>query len=278
MPGHMSMRIISRASSRLSRDYRIPTLIVLMLVLLLLGYGFSRLSGRGVEAETPSTRGSAMPADHPKMGFSNLPESSADALREQAEELPLNLSTADKSVSASEARKILQQAGAEIKAKRYNRAIATLNAAQPQIKDIPETYLLIGRALEGKKDYATARDFYRAAIDRDPYLADAYWGYATASEGLNDLESALGAMRSYLHTDSNPDPRRLRMAQARSAIWEWESQLGRGAWGPTKGVPPGFTAEELKRDGRGVGIKMPVAGTDQPEIKSQDKFKLFKED
>jgi tetratricopeptide (TPR) repeat protein len=140
---------------------------------------------------------------------------------------------------------------------------------------------VLGRALEGKGDYATARDFYNAAIDRDPALSDAYWGFATTSEKLNDLPSALGAMRSYLHTEPDADPYRRRIAQARSAIWEWESKLGRGAWGKTKGLPPGFTEAELRRDGRGVGVKIPIEGTENAagvsryEIKSADKIQIY---
>jgi hypothetical protein len=140
---------------------------------------------------------------------------------------------------------------------------------------------LLGEALEGRRDYAVARDFYVAAIDRDHYLSDAYWGVATSSEQLGELDSAIGAMRSYLHTERDPDPQRLRINQARSAIWEWESKLGRGPWGPTRGIPPGFSADEVKRDGRGVGVKMQLPetlqadGTWKNEIKHADKIKIY---
>jgi tetratricopeptide (TPR) repeat protein len=180
-----------------------------------------------------------------------------------------------------QARDLMRQAAAEIKKRQYDKAIIALTEKQPLLKNYPEAYLLMARALEGKRDYDTARDFYNAAANRDPYMADAYWGFATTSEKLSDLEGAIGGMRSFLHTEGGRDPYRLRVAQARSALWEWESQLGRGPWGPTKGVPPGFTTEEISRDGRGVGIKMQVAGSEnaaketRAEMKHQEKHKVY---
>ena len=271
---HSAEIAMTPAVAPLKRDRRVLILLLLVAAIFVLGLVFSRLPGRGVEvpAVMPDSE-----APHERMGFSELP-SSGDALREQGMMQPVVVMVEAGEADAGAIRKLIKQADAQVKAKRFKEAIALLNAEQPRLKDMPEAYLLLGRALEGKKDYATARDFYRAAIDLNPYFADAYWGYATASEGMHDLESALGAMRIYLHTESNLDPRRLRVAQARSALWEWEAQLGRGAWGPTKGIPPGFTAEEIKRDGRGVAIKVPVDGTNKAELKSQDKIKLFKQD
>ncbi len=166
-------------------------------------------------------------------------------------------------------------------AKQFDQAYESLNRVRNQVQHIPESLLLMGEALLGRKDYTGARDFFNAAIDRKPALPDAYFGLAMAAEGLGDLEQALGGMRSYLHMQTDPDPYQLKVAQARSAIWEWESQLGRGAWGTSKGIPPGFTADEIKRDGRGVGTKMPVIGTEnekgfsQYEIRHSDKIEMF---
>ena len=179
------------------------------------------------------------------------------------------------------ARDTLKSAARLIKQRQPDAAIATLNDARELVKPYAESYLLIGRALEAKRDFDTARDFYNAALNRNPYLADAHWGFATSSEALSDIESALAGMRSYLHTEPDAAPDRLRINQARAAIWEWETQLGRGAWGPTKGIPPGFSAAELKRDGRGVGVKMPLdhtkdeKGLTRYEIKSADKIKIY---
>lgn len=175
-------------------------------------------------------------------------------------------------------RKLLAQAARQNEARRHDDAIATLNQVRPLDPDNAEAYMRVGDALLGKKDYVAARDFYLAAIDRNPVLSGAYFGFAVASEELGDLESAIGGMRSYLHVEPDKAPGRLPVAQARSAIWEWESRLGRGPWGPTKGIPPGWTADEIKRDGRGVGVKMQKIETLRPdgtmdyEIKAGDRF------
>lgn len=255
------------------RDYRMRTLLLLVAAVGALGYGFSLLPGRSVQATAPT-------ASRPT-GFTGLADTSS-ARRETSEALRLELSIDPKDADGPRAQKKLHEADDKLKNRQYDEAIASLNRERTLMQKYPETYLLLARALEGKKDYAMARDFYKAAIDRNPYMADAYWGFATTSEALGDLEAALGGMRNYLHMEPNRDPARLRIAQARSALWEWESKLGRGPWGPTKGIPPGFTADELKRDGKGVGIKMPVPGTEGPdgllqsEIKSGKKIEIFK--
>lgn len=180
--------------------------------------------------------------------------------------------------TSAEVRALLKQAGAQVAAGQYNQALITVNRVRPLDPENPLAYLWIGQALLGKKDYPAARDFFAAAIDRDPVLPGAYFGYAVASEELGDLESALGGMRSYLHVETDKTIGRLPVAQARSAIWEWEAKLGRGPWGPTKGIPPGWTADEIKRDGKGTGVKMQKPETLRPdgtmdyEIKAGERF------
>lgn len=263
------------------RDYRVAALLLLFAGTVALGYLVNLMPGRGVVATSAAGSNAAKP------GLSALPATPSEIRRAAAEQdpEPEEPPISDKEASDPkivETKRILKEAREKIRAKRYDEAIAFLHAAREQVQHDARSYMTMARALEGKRDYDTARDFYAAAVDKDPYLADAYFGFATASESLGDLEAAIGGMRNFLHVQPNPDPERLKIVQARSAIWEWESKLGRGAWGPTKGIPPGFTAEELKRDGRGVGIKMPIPGTEQPdgsskyEIKHQDKFKLFK--
>lgn len=269
----------SAAPARPRRDLRIATLLALCAAVALLGYVFSLMPGRGVSTDAPKTPAKEAAGG---AGFSSLAASSADVRQEMLNSLSLELAPDAKNADWDQARQILKQAEGMLKQRQVEKAIATLNESVELLRKYPETYLLLGRALEAKKDYATARDFYNAAIDRDPYMADAYWGFATASEGLNDLEAALGAMRNYLHMEPNRDPGRLRIAQARSALWEWEAKLARGPWGETKGIPPGFTADEVKRDGKGVGTKIPIPGTEGPdgamksEIKSGKKIELFR--
>ena len=258
-----------------SRDYRQKAALILIAGIVLLGIVISLIPGAGVNYDKTSTTKSP----HGNLDFATLRQDSSRAENE-VEHLVAPSRTENQEKKADES--VISQAKALINQKKFDKALQLMNANHPELKHRAEAYHVVAQALEGRRDYLTARDFYLAALDRDPLLADAYFGYATASEGLGDLESALGGMRSYLHVERNSDPTRLKIAQARSAIWEWESQLGRGPWGVTRGIPPGFTPEELKRDGRGVGIKIPIPGTEDEygrrkyEIKAQDKFQLFK--
>lgn len=259
------------------RDYRLATLLLVIAVVVALGYGVSLLPSRGVQATAPQK---SQPAPHAPMGFAELKGSSGKE-QDVSESEFAELVDDPANPNDQAARKILDEADRRIKAGSHEEAIVILNQQRALVQKYPESYLLLGRALEGRQDYTAARDFYRVAIDRKPYMADAYWGFATASEQLDDLESALGAMRSYLHTEAAVAQNQLKIAQARSSIWEWESKLGRGPWGPTKGVPPGYTASEIKRDGKGVGIKMPIQneqadGPAKSEMKVREKVKVFK--
>lgn len=260
------------------RDQRLRALAIAVAGTALLGYLIQLMPGNSA-GETPRSK------TEKRAQLSDLAPSAADARKAAAEAVPPEAPREEpepRDPEAAQAHKAMKNAEAQIRAKKYDDAIRELHASHATLKTNPKAYLLMGRALEGKKDYETARDFYAAAIDRDVLLADAYFGFATASESLGDLEAAVGGMRNFLHVQPDADFNKLKIAQARSAIWEWEAKLGRGDWGPTKGIPPGFTEAELKRDGRGVGIKMPLPGTKQPdgsmqyEIKHQEKFQMFK--
>lgn len=268
------------------RDYRKAALAFSIAGTLGLGYVLSLMPGADVSAPMVAAPASAASAAMPELAnFSSLPATPAQIERAAAELLlePAPSGT-DQGVDpkTAEISGILNQAKEKIRTRRYDDAIRSLTQAREKIQQSPQSYVLMARALEGKKDFDTARDFYHAAINKDPYLADAYFGFATASEAMGDLEAAIGGMRNFLHVQAKPDPEKLKVAQARSAIWEWESKLGRGPWGPTRGIPPGYSADELKRDGRGVAIKMQIPGTKGPdgrskyEIKHQDKFQIFK--
>jgi len=274
----MSESAKPRAGKR--RDHRPLALGLVLACTAAIGALVQLLPGRAVEV--PAAPSGAPPASLPA-GFEALragageprPEGAPAAEREEANDDPA-------AKRRREIGELLRSAQKNIRAARYDDAMAILNRAGPLDPRHAPTYLAMGHALSGKGDYAEARRYYEAAINFDPLLADAYFAHAAASEQLGDLEAALGGMRSFLHTVKNPDPYRLQVAQARSAIWEWEAQLGRGEWGATRGVPPGFSAEELRRDGRGVGMKVPIPGSAGPdgvsryEIKTGDKFTLFK--
>lgn len=267
--GPAVMPAADAATKPFRRDWRRTALVVLPVVLAILAVVVMQLPGRGIDAARladATGKGDGFASLKPQAGMANTGV-------EQPASAPARIPDAGDL--------LLDAAGVLLRARNHDQAIELLNRNRETLRERAEAYLLLGRALEGKRDNATARDFYLAALDRNPMLADAYWGVATTSENLGDLEFALGAMRSYLHTERDPDPRRLRINQARSAIWEWESKLGRGEWGPTRGIPPGFSAAELKRDGRGVGVKMPLEETRQPEgtmkyeIKHADKIKIY---
>lgn len=268
---------VSSSGGRRRRDYRPLALVCLVIAVAALGYLVDRLPGRGVDTSlsAPPKKGSGIKPD--VSPFAGIPESPAQVEREEEPTTQASSTGADADVKA-----LRKQARSMLAAKRFREAFAPLQKIIALAPGDAQAHLHLGLAIEGLGNFELARRYYEAAIDRDPTLPDAYFGYATASESLGDLENALGAMRSFLHVQRDADPYRLRVAQARSAIWEWESKLGRGAWGPTKGIPPGFTAEELKRDGKGVGVKMPIPGTEGPdgvskyEIKTADKIPMFK--
>lgn len=261
------------------RDYRPLALLVVVTAVLAIGVTVELLPGRGVDAAAVVKQGSiSAPA-----GLDKLREIAPNQTQQSAPaENGPDSSNATTKPSNREINELLRSAEKSIRAGHYDEAIAIINRAGPLNPEHAPTYLTMGHALAGKRDYEQARRYYESAINFDPLYADAYFAHAAASEQLNDLETALGGMRSFLHTVKNPDPYRLQVAQARSAIWEWEAKLGRGPWGKTGGVPPGFTAAELRRDGKGMGTKMPVPnntgtnGLSQYEIKYSDKFNLFK--
>lgn len=123
-----------------------------------------------------------------------------------------------------------QQAIGLLHAGQYEYAITALDAVLEMVPDMPEAYVNMGYAFIGLKEFGPARGAFEKAIELKVDQINAYYGLAIAFEGLGDLEAALGAMRSYIHLSPPDDPF---LAKARSALWEWEGQLGR-----IKGVEP----------------------------------------
>ncbi len=110
-------------------------------------------------------------------------------------------------------------------AKRYEFAITALDRVIKLAPNMAEAYVNKGFALMGLELYEEAIKYFNIATTMRPYLANAYWGLATASEQVGDLEVALGAMRTYIHLSPPNDPL---LRKARSALWEWDSALKRG--------------------------------------------------
>jgi tetratricopeptide (TPR) repeat protein len=89
---------------------------------------------------------------------------------------------------------------------------------------IPEVKVNMGFSLFELGRFETARDFFISAMQQNDFQANAYYGLAITSEKMGDLEGALGAMRSYIHLAQNKEDQPF-IRKARSALWEWESQL-----------------------------------------------------
>lgn len=129
------------------------------------------------------------------------------------------------------------QGVALLHAKQYEYAETALSRVVELAPRLPEGYVNLGFAVLGQQRFEEAGELFNAAINLRPEQANAYWGLALALEGLDDYEGALGAMRSYIHLSVVPnDPF---LPKARSALWEWEAQLGRipGAGPAAEAVP-----------------------------------------
>ena len=261
------------------RDRRLWTIAAGIVAIAAIGYGVSLLPDRGVD-----TRAIAAAALFPSADDGDrkaMPAAENEITAEPFADPASDPAGHVRQARQAEIRARFEQARLMLHAKRHDDAITALHRIMELDSTIPEVYANMGFALIGKEQYKAAFDFFMGAIELNPTQANAYYGIGIVQEALGNLEGALGAMRAFLHLTDNPDPAQIHVARARSAIWEWEAKLGRGPWGPTRGVPPGFSADELARDGRGVGIKMQTgdisSGAPQPfEIKTGDRFEMFK--
>ncbi len=122
-------------------------------------------------------------------------------------------------------RERFEQAVFMLHAGRYDEAVTALHTVLLLSPRLVAAHVNMGYALLGLKRYKAAADFFRQAIDIDPYQGNAYWGLAEALEAEGDLPAALGAMRTYIHLAKPGDPY---VRRARSALWEWESRLEHG--------------------------------------------------
>lgn len=283
------MQNIERSTIKTRRkDIRIFAIVVLVLLVLALGGGLQWFANPTTRPSIPLSQ--AMPPanlEHPEYKRIGLSAASKPEPQETVWQAPADPIDPRQDPSGhmqqartQEAESRFQQALLMLHAEQYDEAIVALNRFLTLFPDSVDGYVNLGYALIGKSDYTDAFSAFDRAIDLNPAQSNAYYGAAIALEGMGNLEGALSGMRSFLHlTDKGPG--QIHVAKARSAIWEWESQLGRGPWGPTKGIPPGFTREELKRNDQGAGIKIQIPGTEdengmsQYEIKYQSKFKLF---
>ncbi len=118
-----------------------------------------------------------------------------------------------------------QQAAMMLHAREYEHAVTALHRVLELSPRMPEAHVNMGYALLGLERFEAAKKFFLSATELRPYQANAYWGLAVAFEKSGELQSALGAMRTFIHLAEPGDPF---VRRARSALWEWEDSLRRG--------------------------------------------------
>jgi tetratricopeptide (TPR) repeat protein len=129
-----------------------------------------------------------------------------------------------KKVNAKKVKKHFEQAIAMLHAKKYEYAVKALDEIISMEPYIPEVYVNLGYAYYGMQEFDTALSAFNKAVDLRPAQANAYYGLAEVLEEKKDYAAALGAMRSFIHL-AKADNRFI--TKAKSAIWEWETKLGR---------------------------------------------------
>lgn len=125
----------------------------------------------------------------------------------------------------AEVRQRFEQAVVMLHAKQYDHAVTALHRVLQIAPRMPEAHVNMGFALLGLQQHDAAGNFFRSAIDLAPAQANAYYGLAIVAEAQQDYETALGAMRSYLHLGKEGEDKH--RSRARAAIWEYEEKLGR---------------------------------------------------
>lgn len=137
---------------------------------------------------------------------------------------------------AAELRDRFDQGVLMLHARQFDNAAVAWQRVLHLAPRLPEAHVNLGYAMLGLQQAGDAAAAFERAIELQPAQSNAYYGLAMARELQGDLESALGAMRSYLHL-SRPDERF--HAKARAALWEWEERLGRHAAAPRGADAPG---------------------------------------
>lgn len=126
--------------------------------------------------------------------------------------------------AATDVEQLFAHAVERMQQRDYQAALQLWHRILLQEPEIPQVKVNMGFTLLELGQFDAAGDFFASAVEQNPFQANAYYGLALVSEQAGDLESALGAMRSYIHlAGADEDERFLR--RARAALWEWETQL-----------------------------------------------------
>jgi len=144
--------------------------------------------------------------------------------------IPLSTSVIEKN-DDNNLERLFADAVGQMQQRQYQQALNLWHQALLIAPDIPEIKVNMGFSLYELGEYATARDFFINAMEQNKYQANAYYGLAITSEKMGDLEGALGAMRSYIHLAAGGEDEKF-VRLARSALWEWEAQLGESSKSP----------------------------------------------
>jgi tetratricopeptide (TPR) repeat protein len=126
-------------------------------------------------------------------------------------------------VSQNELQQRFDEAVLLLHGRQHERAVQAWNRVLELAPRLTEAHVNMGFALLGLQQTEAARRAFERAIELRPEQANAYYGLALSHEAGQDLELALGAMRTYLHLARGEGEAHL--ARARSALWEWESQI-----------------------------------------------------
>ena len=143
---------------------------------------------------------------------------------------PMPIGTIEKNIDIN-LEQLFADAVRHMQQRQYQQALNLWHRALVMAPDIPEIKVNMGFSLYELGEYATARDFFIDAMEQNAYQANAYYGLAITSEKMGDLEGALGAMRSYVHLATGEQNEKF-VRLARSALWEWEAQLGENSKSP----------------------------------------------
>lgn len=249
----------SNAKPRRRRDHRLTASLMVVAMIGVFGLAVKWLpgfdgflpGGSGIDAQPAITESSPFP-----FLFASAPDTT-----ERREDTPSDPATNPRAhaerMRDAELQRLLAEAQKSLDSGRYGEAVPPLTRAMTLSPYRPEPYVNMGYAQLGMGNLTHANKAFMHAIDLKPNEAKAYFGLGIVFDQMREFESALGAMRSFLHLTQEKDAFNPTVTRARSAIWEWESRLGRGPWGPTRGIPPGLTEKDVQRDGTGIGMLEP---------------------
>lgn len=269
------MTAIRRTPHR-QRDHRLTAALIVAGLVLLFGAVTTFAPSRGTVAESTAQDPQARPSGVPTFPFLLVPV--PEAARPVEEFVPSPDPAADPrkhsdEMRDTEVRQRLLEAGKLMDDGRYGEAVKPLARAIELRRNYPAPYVNMGYAQLGLGNLESAHEAFMRAIDLKPNEARAYYGLGIVYDRSGDFAAATGAMRGFLHLTTESDPFNPAVTRARSALWEWEAKLGRGPWGPTRGIPPGLTEDELKRDGHGVGMLAPQPdGTSRVQPRPPEHF------